>query len=459
MDTTTTQSKLPVFDGDSSRETKSKQTFRNRCLEKGHKLYLQSDSADVQFLFGLTDKTAAFVPAHKAILAGTSDVFAAMFYGKLKETGDIHVPDSNDAAFMEFLQYFYMADVTLTAANLVDVLYLGIKYDVKKCVDDCVQFLMRTVDVENVCGHLDLAILYDKKELLQICEQTILLDTLDVFDSTRFRRCSKRALEHILKMAVLSCTEIDIFKACMRWVQAKSGRAELSFELVEQYLGDLYYDIRLASLTIEEFCRLHTEYKSVLDRDFETITKMIVLPEYQVGKFNKCQRRATWNVDAIIKCARTPYSQDEEYDSDVDDDVDPFNPNDFAETIFSVDEPMLLGGFECHQILNENDVEDFDHEIELEVSEAPDQNGAHSKILSKMKIQFNPDGSTSVVLPQPVFIRPELFYTIHFSPFPPDCLFYCDFLNAKERLESDVTVTFHEDSSRSLIYELKFNKI
>lgn len=59
--------------------------------------------------------------AHKNLLANTSDVFDAMFYGDLKETGDISIVDASDAAFEEFLQYFYQCKVKLTAKNIAEV--------------------------------------------------------------------------------------------------------------------------------------------------------------------------------------------------------------------------------------------------------------------------------------------------------------------------------------------------
>lgn len=143
----------------------AQKTYENNCLEKGKNSYLQSEYSDVGFLFGEKDAIVARVPAHKANLAGSSDVFRAIFYGDLKEPGDVHIQDSNDAAFMEFLQYFYLSKVKLTKANVVSVLHLGEKYDIEKCVIDCIQFLMETLDNENVCDRFGLAILYDNKEM------------------------------------------------------------------------------------------------------------------------------------------------------------------------------------------------------------------------------------------------------------------------------------------------------
>lgn len=115
------------------------------------KFYLDSDSADVKFTFGLNDNGSAIqIEAHKILLAAGSDVFRAIFYGKLKEAGEIHTTDVSDAAFKEFLQYFYKNKLKLSAENIVEVMYLGQKYNVPKCVEDCADILKRTLNDENI---------------------------------------------------------------------------------------------------------------------------------------------------------------------------------------------------------------------------------------------------------------------------------------------------------------------
>lgn len=66
----------------------------------GQKLYLISENADVVFI--VENK---HIPAHKIILAAASDVFKAMFYGSLKEQGDIRIVGATVSAFKEFLSF------------------------------------------------------------------------------------------------------------------------------------------------------------------------------------------------------------------------------------------------------------------------------------------------------------------------------------------------------------------
>lgn len=77
-------------------------------------LYLHSDFADIHFVFK-TDGETIRVPAHKNILAIASPVFAAMFFGPMKQSEVVEIVDATDVAFKEFLQFFYRSQVKLTS--------------------------------------------------------------------------------------------------------------------------------------------------------------------------------------------------------------------------------------------------------------------------------------------------------------------------------------------------------
>lgn len=91
--------------------------------------------SDVDFI--LSDKSGAKIriAAHKVVLAATSPVFNAMFCGKLKEGGDIHITDVSAEGFAEFIQLFYHSEVAFTVDNIAEVLRLIDKYDVPECFE------------------------------------------------------------------------------------------------------------------------------------------------------------------------------------------------------------------------------------------------------------------------------------------------------------------------------------
>ena len=68
------------------------------------------------------------IPAHNFLLAISSPVFYAMFYGELAEKKDlIHVPDCDHKSLSELFRFVYSDEVNLNADNVMQVLYLAKK--------------------------------------------------------------------------------------------------------------------------------------------------------------------------------------------------------------------------------------------------------------------------------------------------------------------------------------------
>lgn len=273
---------------------------------------------DVFFAFSKDEKR---VPAHKLILACGSEVLQSKFFRKghgeyfCEETGD--VPGDDDVtgdAFLEFLQFFYLNEVKLSIENISDVMKLVDYYQVNNGIDICCRFLKDNIMPNGMIG-LDLALLYRQDELKKLYENHFIVNMDEVFKDGNFVKCSERVLEHILKFNMLSCSEAELFKACMSWVQDKSGQEVLSKEIVENHLSCFFSEIRYKSLTMEEFITLADSYESVLSADFRVISKMIVMRDFQPNGFNKNPRmQVTWNEDAIIHFNRVVSERKSRYD-------------------------------------------------------------------------------------------------------------------------------------------------
>lgn len=116
-----TSKSLPTPIKMSEAQTSDFEYFDN-SLESIANLYHDTKSADVHFTFESSNKDEVTrIGAHQNLLGAASDVFRAMFYGELKESAEIRVVDTSDAAFKEFLQYFYQRRVKLTIENVTEV--------------------------------------------------------------------------------------------------------------------------------------------------------------------------------------------------------------------------------------------------------------------------------------------------------------------------------------------------
>lgn len=410
---------------------------------KMKKLYLDSETADVLFVFSDgTDDERELVPAHKSLLAVGSKVFHAMFYGSLKESGDITIVDASAAAFKEFLQFFYLARVNLTMENISDVMNLGEKYDVPVCQLLCEKFLKDMLSDGNVCIAYNLALLFDFHELRKLCEAKISANTEIIFQSSAFLECSPLVLRHILALNILTCTETELFHACVAWLRAATKQEEVTRELCHHYLGDLFYDIRFGSMTIEEFAALSPEYGHLFSFDeYQDIIQLIVSKDFQSKYFKNPPRQVQWNSDTVIECNRT-----------IND------PGDngtiyirYSETTtFSTNALLVLGELVFAPLY-------LRKELPTEIAICEISNKGISKIICIENTNLHTVyiGNYVLSLTKPLLIRPGFKYKIHFDR---------GFTNSKGRklksevhMDSDIIIQF--TGSAGPIAVLKFNPI
>lgn len=214
-------------------------------------LYLNADQADVWFVI---DNER--IPGHKLILS-TAPWFKTMFSGSLPEQGDVNLSETATASeFREFLQFFYLHDVHLTADNIDGVLNLSKQSMVDEFFQRCEQFLLDHITIETMCHGLQLAILYDAKRLEQFCERAISINAVDVLKSEGFLNASYELVDRIIGMPTLLSNEKVIFDACMNWAQANAhNQTKMSNEtaLLRDKLQNLLYQIRIELLSDQEF--------------------------------------------------------------------------------------------------------------------------------------------------------------------------------------------------------------
>lgn len=428
--------------------------------ENGKKLYMNARTSDVTFSFDSNDGSVARIVAHKNLLAAQSDVFEALFYGKSKSDRSVHMRDVSDGAFKEFLQYFYLSEVKLSIENIGDVMHLGHKYNVTQCVSDCVGFLTDVLTDENVCTIFLLAIRYDQSVLIKHCERRVMVNTAGIFKTIGFLMCDWEVLGYILKMDVLTCSEVEVFEACMAWVRAQSKQITPSRKVVRKFLGDLYYAIRFASMSIAEFCALECKFTGVLASDFKKIIHMIAGQQEKPLKFNLNPRFAKWNPNGIIECDRKSQNG---------------TLGRFAllatETVtFSTSQVLLLGGFACGRIMvNGRNASDrnlrANFPVKVKITEQLMM--TDDKATAKMISNFNAELQSmeiDVLLPRPVVIRPEFIYTICIGTFPDEHVSYAHELKHKVHVDADIDVQFHNCFAENgkifeLISMVKFNRI
>lgn len=178
-----------------------KKLYENPLRRKPSRFFLDSSTADAHFQFVLNADIRE-IPVHKIILADESEVFYSMFYGGIKETNSILIVDATYDAFLEFVQFFYLSKVGLTLENIADVMYLINKYVVPQFFDLCENFLIENLPLYKIWFAIDLAVLYNRKELKESCMQKVCGNMFDVFFyiQSMLKRSAKGDIEKRVSM-------------------------------------------------------------------------------------------------------------------------------------------------------------------------------------------------------------------------------------------------------------------
>lgn len=429
--------------------------YLNPGLTKSIKtLYLNEETADVHFVFR---NDGHRIPAHKTLLYATSQVFRVMLNGCWNEQDEIHIVDATSTAFREFLQFFYLDEIELTATNIVEVTNLGQKYDVVECLDACARFLEYNMAPDNVCLTYQLAILFERDELKKLCNLTIQINPAKVFESVSFLSCDRNVLQNILKMDAIMCSEIDVFNACMEWIKVASKRDVLTREVIQNYIGDFFYDIQFGAMTIDEFASIRESYGDLFsDNERNEVIQMIKLKKYKPRRFNRINRQYSFKSNAILMCKRQ-HSETCELEHDIDD---------IISTTFHATGNLLLCGIICAEIFRFGEfpkplAQNLTGKLTIIETRGRFHGEEVTSVLCTEQIRLTAGKRTMIALTRPVIIRRGIKYEIQLKlQLPFTCCSLMKFNSTTMEALPGVYIKFRNDTvqngqKRGVIYGLQ----
>lgn len=261
--------------------------YKNDIIFRGSdKLYLNHKSADVFFIFHSGCEQSEIIPAHKYILTSMSSVFETILTESVNE---INMHSTNANAFKEFLQFFYLSSVKLTAKNYLEVLRLGHEFKINSCIDACMDLCKSTLTLYTMCWGYEIATLLQLDRLKAFCEKQISENPIKIFHSMSFLVGDTNLLRSILQLNTLECNVSDVFDGCIAWAKAKCIQKDLDedkMQNVRAELGDLFYEIRFGEMSVEEFYACYCSHRDLFSiEEFENIVEMIALKDISNGKF------------------------------------------------------------------------------------------------------------------------------------------------------------------------------
>ena len=263
------------------------QTKRPSISERTKFIFNNELLSDVKFVVPTSHndlsesrKTQKCIPSHKFILAISSPVFYAMFYGEMAETsGTIQLPDCDYESLLELFRFLYSDEVNLSGSNVMQVLYLAKKYWVPSLADKCTEYLREHLEASNVFSVLPQAQKFGDKDLEERCWKVIELQTENALTSKEFVTLERPLVESVVKRERLNAREVDLFKAVDRWATKESERQRVNPDGVvkRRILGEeIVKAIRFPVMSQKEFA-------SVLDCDILTKEEIVLMMKHYSG--------------------------------------------------------------------------------------------------------------------------------------------------------------------------------
>ncbi|XP_068759594.1 BTB/POZ domain-containing protein 6-like [Montipora capricornis] len=262
--------------------------------------------SDVKFIAPMSnDKSeieSKVIPAHKFVLAISSPVFYAMFYGQMADTRDsVELPDCDYESLLEFFRFLYSDEVQLTGSNVMRVLYLAKKYLVPSLADKCGEFLRDNLGPSNVFSILPHAGKFEDKDLENRCWEVIELMAHEAVRSDDFVTVERSLVKSVVNRKRLNIKEIELFKAVDRWAKHKCEEQGLAADgqAKRRIIGeDILREIRFPLMTEKEFASFVIdsnilniqEFGDMIKRYNHVLTSPLPFASSRLGAVIRCRR-------------------------------------------------------------------------------------------------------------------------------------------------------------------------
>ena len=218
---------------DATRKDFWQSTARSSISERCKSIFNQELLSDVKFVVRDSQggSESKKIPAHKFVLAVSSPVFFAMFYGKLAESKDsVEIHDCEYETLLECFRFIYTDEANLKHDNVMQLMYLAKKYMLPSLADRCSACLEKNLDASNVFHVLPDAQKYDEKDLLDRCWKLIEKQTEEAVKSDGFVTIERSVLEELVEKDLLNIKEVELFKAVDSWAENECERQGIVVE-------------------------------------------------------------------------------------------------------------------------------------------------------------------------------------------------------------------------------------
>ncbi|XP_066981919.1 BTB/POZ domain-containing protein 6-B-like isoform X1 [Macrobrachium rosenbergii] len=235
------------------RETAPWQEGLSHPLERLSSLYDRAELSDLTITFP-NDKLSLKV--HRLILAMSSPVFEAMFYGPMAEKGDLTLPEDPPKAFAFLMGYIYKGNASLPDVDMAVMVYkLASKYQMGSLCSVCSEYLQSHTDLNNLALLYEMSFLYEDSKLKEKCRKVV-NDSRQILSSPRVGQLSPQCMEDLLQQKLPVESEVAVFKGLLQWGTLQADNSSTSTEWTKglrQEIETLLPHIRFLTMTLDDF--------------------------------------------------------------------------------------------------------------------------------------------------------------------------------------------------------------
>ncbi|CAL1274739.1 unnamed protein product, partial [Larinioides sclopetarius] len=248
---------------------------------------LENESmSDVVFL---VDQPASRYPCHKLILALGSQVFKAMFYGKIKEQNEIRVPDVTKEGFAIMLRYLYSGEIQIDSEyEAFEAAYASKKYLINPLFKACESYLLSNVvlDSQTVFSLYEEASFLEMKQLQSRCLGFVSRNAKKLLHSESFHSASKTTIQDILRLDLMNIeSEVEIIEAIWHWgeEQCKELDLECSEENIRLLTKDFLQYVRFLSMKMADLEEVLEKFQLLDTSERLAILWNLTMPKVVTG--------------------------------------------------------------------------------------------------------------------------------------------------------------------------------
>eukprot|EP01084_Bolivina_argentea_P156221 272240_1 len=190
------------------------------------KLLNEQNYFDTTFVIG-SQETKFNV--NRIFLASVSPVFAAMLFGKMKESelhSEVIIEDLEPSAFESIINFAYCNDPKIDEHNVIAVYTVADRYQIETLQQWCVEYFRSSLNESNLCKHLNQCTQLNLTAIITECHDFIQREQTEcdkIMKSDGFKNIGIKTMRELIKNDHFEVNEDKLWESIVKWAEHNSS--------------------------------------------------------------------------------------------------------------------------------------------------------------------------------------------------------------------------------------------